>query len=73
VEYEKGRIPRVKRYWEIISEKLSAAGFSWGYWRAITPGGWRWIVDAYRADGRRYIIESDELQTAFLELETTLL
>jgi hypothetical protein len=30
--------------------------------------GWRWIVDAHR-DGRRYIVESDELLSAFLELE----
>ena len=32
----------------------------------------RWVVDAYRCDGRRYIVESDELLTAFL-LEATLL
>jgi len=32
-----------------------------------------WIVDAYRGDGRRYIVESDELLGAFLELEATLL
>jgi hypothetical protein len=31
------------------------------------------IVDAYRGDGRRYIVESDELLGAFLELEATLL
>ena len=33
--------------------------YSWGYCRAITPGGWRWIVDAHRDDGRRFIVESD--------------
>jgi hypothetical protein len=59
------------KYWEIIADKLP--GWSWDYCRAITPGGWRWIVDARRDDGRRFIVESDELLTAFLELEATLL
>ena len=43
-----------------------------GYCSAVTPAGWRWIVDAHRA-GRRYIIHSDELLDAFLELEANLL
>ena len=73
VEYEKGRIPRVKRYWEIISEKLSAAGWSWGYCSAVNCNGWRYVVDAYREGSHRYIVESDELLTAFLHLEATLL
>jgi hypothetical protein len=30
-------------------------------------------VDAHGADGRRYIVRTDELLTAFLELEATLL
>ena len=30
--------------------------------------GWRWIVDAHRDDGRRYIVHFDELLSAFLEL-----
>jgi hypothetical protein len=33
---------------------------------------WRWIVDAHR-DGRRYIVHSDELLSAFLELKAILL
>jgi hypothetical protein len=40
---------------------------------AVTKGGWRWIVDAHKGDGRRYIVHSDELPSAFLELELTLL
>jgi hypothetical protein len=31
-----------------------------------------WIVDAHR-EGRRYFVHSDELLSAFLELEQTLL
>ena len=42
------------QYWEIVADKLSAAGFSWGYCSAVTPDGWRWIVDAHSGDGRRY-------------------
>jgi len=32
----------------------------------------RWVVDA-RGNGQRYIVESDELLSVFLELEATLL
>ena len=60
------------RYWETIADKLSAAGWTWGYCSSVTRDGWRWVVDAYRSDGRRYIVESDELLTAFLELESAL-
>jgi hypothetical protein len=60
------------KYWEIIADKLSAAGCSWGYCSAVTLHGWRWIVEA-RIHGCRCIVESDELLTAFLELESILL
>ena len=56
------------KYREIIADKLSAAGFLWGYCSAVTPDG-RWIVDAYSNDGCRYVVHSDELLSAFLELE----
>jgi hypothetical protein len=39
------------KYWELIADKLSAAGFTLGYC-AVTPLGWRWIVNARRQDGR---------------------
>jgi hypothetical protein len=63
------------KYWEAISNRLSAAGWTWGYCSAVTSGGWRWCVDAYRADDkeRPYIVESDDLLSAFLHLEATLL
>ena len=64
-------MPAVK-YWEVVADKLSAAGWTWGYCSAVTANGWRWIVDARRGS-RRYIIHSDELLSAFLELEATLL
>ena len=65
-------MPPVK-YWEIVGRKLTAAGWTWGYCSAVTHDGWRWIVDVHRGDGRRHIVQSDELLTAFLELESTLL
>ena len=61
------------KYWEIVADKLSAAGWSWGYYSAVTRDGCRWIVDAHRDDGRRDVVHSDELLTAFLELEAMLL
>jgi len=61
------------KYWEIVADKLSAAGWTWSYCSSVTRDGWRWIVDVHRGDGRRYIVQSDELLAAFLELESTLL
>jgi hypothetical protein len=60
------------KYWELIADELSAAGWSWAYCSAVTKDGWRWIVDAH-GHGKRYIVHSDELLTAFLEMEATLL
>ena len=57
------------KYWETIADRLSVAGYTWGYCRTATRYGWRYIVDAHCRDGRRFIIESDEILTAFLELE----
>ena len=57
------------KYWEIVADKLSASGWSWGYCSAVTPHGWRWIVNAHKGDGKRYIVQSDELLSAFLEME----
>jgi hypothetical protein len=43
-----------------------------GYCSAVTRDGWRWIVDAHKGDRKRYIVQSDELLTAFLELEAVI-
>ena len=47
------------QYWEIVADKLSASGWSWGYCSAVTRDRWRWIVDTHR-EGRRYIVHSEE-------------
>jgi len=46
---------------------LTVAGWTWGYCSAVTRHGWRWIVDAHKNDGKHYIVQSDELLSAFLE------
>lgn len=61
------------KYWEIIADKIAASGWAWGYCSVATANGLHYIVDAHCGDGRRFIVESDELLSAFLELETTLL
>jgi hypothetical protein len=49
-----------------IADKPSGAAGPWGYCSAVSSNGRRWVVDAYKNDGNRYIVESDELSTAFL-------
>ena len=39
VESKRGTIRRVKRYWEIIADNLSKAGWSWGCSSAIDSSG----------------------------------
>jgi hypothetical protein len=59
---------RVK-YWEIIADRLSKAGWSWGCVSAIDREGRTiWIVDAPRGDGKRFVVRADEKLTVFLEL-----
>lgn len=43
------------KYWEIIADRLSNAGWSWGYTPLIDSAGrLLFNVDAHCADGRRY-------------------
>jgi len=63
---------RVK-YWEIIADNLSKAGWSWGCVSAIDSSGQTiWIEDAHRDDGKRFVVRVDEKLTAFVELESTI-
>ena len=58
------------KYWELIAEKLSASGWSWGCVSAIHSSGRTiWIVDAHRDNGKRFIVTADEKLRAFLELQ----
>jgi hypothetical protein len=59
------------KYWEIIADNLSKAGWSWGaspLW--IATGEIIFVADAHRDNGRRFIVHADEKLTAFLELES---
>jgi len=58
------------KYWEIIADSLSKAGWSWGCVTAMDLRGRTiWIADAHRDDGKRFVVHADEKLTAFLELE----
>jgi hypothetical protein len=55
---------RVK-YWEIIADNLSKAGWSWGYVSALDRNGRTiWIADD-RDDGKRFVVRADDKLTAF--------
>jgi hypothetical protein len=59
----------VMKYWEIIADRLSKAGWSLGWVSAIdSQGRTIWIVDARRGAGRQFIVQADEKLTPFLVL-----
>jgi|SRR4029450_8992664 hypothetical protein len=61
------------KYWEIIADNLSKAGWKLGYVSAIDSNGRTiWIVDAHRDDGKRYVVRADEILTVFTELESAI-
>ena len=52
------------KYWEIIADNLSKAGWSWGCVSAIDSNGRTiWIADAHRDDGKRFVVRADEKPT----------
>jgi hypothetical protein len=59
------------KYWEIIADNLSKAGWSWGRVAATDSNGQTiWIADAHRGDGKRFVVRAHQKLTAFLELES---
>ena len=53
------------KYWEIIADNLSKAGWSWGYVSALDRNGRTiWIADD-RDDGKRFVVRADDKLTAF--------
>jgi hypothetical protein len=57
------------KYWKIIADNLSKAGWSLGWVSALDlEGRTIWIADAHRDDGKRFVVRADEKLTAFLEL-----
>jgi hypothetical protein len=59
------------KYWEIIADKLGAAGWSRGYCSAHRTAGGGLVLA--HGNGKPQIVHSDEPVSAFLELEQTLL
>jgi hypothetical protein len=61
------------KYWEIIAQNRSKAGWSWGCVSAIDSNGRTiFIADARRGDGKRFVVHADEKLTTFLELESAI-
>jgi hypothetical protein len=64
-----GNIMERVKYWEIIADNLSKAGWSWGWVSAVASKGRTiWIADAHRG-GKRFVVHADEMLTAFIEFE----
>ena len=60
------------KYWEIIADNLTKAGWSLSWVSALDlEGRTIWIVDAH-GYGKRFIVRADEMLSAFLELETAI-
>jgi hypothetical protein len=61
--------------WEIIADRLSAAGWSLGWVSAIdSQGRTIWIVDARTARTKgRFVVRADEKLSALVELERQVL
>jgi hypothetical protein len=69
-EQKRQNPPRVK-YWEIIADNLSKAGWSWGCVATIDSRGRTiFVADAHCDDGKRFVVRADEKLTAFVELES---
>jgi hypothetical protein len=57
------------KYYKIIADNLSKAGWSWGCVSAIDREGRTiWVADAH-GYGKRFVVHADEKLTAFVELE----
>jgi hypothetical protein len=51
-------MPPVK-YWEIIADRLHAEGWCYGIAEHFTKHGLLFCVDAYRGNGKRFIVKAE--------------
>jgi len=65
--------PIIVKYWEIIADNLSKAGWSWGCSSEIDwTGRVLFTADAFAPDGRRFTVLADDRLSAFLELHAAI-
>jgi len=58
------------KFWEVIADNLSKAGWSWGCVATADSNGQTiFVADAHRDNGKRFIVTADEKLRAFLELQ----
>jgi hypothetical protein len=59
------------KYWEIIADKLSNAGWTWGCVATVDRKERTiFVADAHQGDGKRFVVRAEEKLTAFVELES---
>ena len=59
------------KFWEIIADNLSKAGWSWACVATVDREARTiFVADAHRDDGKRFVVRADEKLTAFVELES---
>ena len=59
------------KYWEIIADNLSKAGWSWGCVSGVDSSRRMiFVADAYREENQRFIVCAYEKLSAFVELES---
>jgi hypothetical protein len=64
---------RCVKYWEIIADNISKAGWSWGCVSVLDAHGRKiFIADAHQADNQRFVVRADEKLAAFVELESAI-
>jgi hypothetical protein len=58
------------KFWEVIADNLSKAGWTWGCVATVDSNGQTiFVADAHRDNGKRFIVTADEKLRAFLELQ----
>jgi hypothetical protein len=67
------KLPDNVKYWEIIADNLTKAGWNWGCVSAVDSSGRTiWIVDAHRDDRKRFVARADDKLTVFVEIEAAI-
>jgi hypothetical protein len=57
------------KYWELIADNLSKAGWSWGCVATVDHEGQTiFVADAHRDDGQRFVVHAEQKLTALLKL-----